>query len=166
MRLWCAKEAAAKALGKACPRGLHTIRVTNAETDTGLVQLELADRLLEDYREFQGKSMIAYLAGTATWIWWTIRVCIGRARPNNADNPAGGRISDARTRVSPRPTCLPLQCTQEEPFVFHRFNNRDLLLEHIVNEVVERKILSCRLSRRYELLDLLIEIDGSCSVAL
>jgi len=39
---------------------LHTIHITNAETDTGLVQLELAGGLLEDYREFQGKSMIAY----------------------------------------------------------------------------------------------------------
>jgi phosphopantetheinyl transferase len=60
LRLWCAKEAVAKALGKGLSHGLHTIRITNAETDTGLVQLELAGGLLEDYREFEGKSMIAY----------------------------------------------------------------------------------------------------------
>ena len=60
LRLWCAKEAVAKALGKGLSRGLHTIHITSAETDTGLVQLELAGGLLEDYREFQGKSMIAY----------------------------------------------------------------------------------------------------------
>jgi phosphopantetheinyl transferase len=60
LRLWCAKEAVAKALGKGLSKGLHTIHITNAETDTGLVQLELAGGLLDDYREFQGKSMIAY----------------------------------------------------------------------------------------------------------
>jgi phosphopantetheinyl transferase len=74
LRLWCAKEAAAKALGKGLSRGLHTIRTTNAETDTGLVQVELAGGLPEDYREFQGKSMIAYTRRDSDLISSTI-VC-------------------------------------------------------------------------------------------
>ncbi len=57
-----AEHVVAKALGRGLSRGLHTVRITNAELETGLVQLELAEGLLEDFREFRGKSMIAYTA--------------------------------------------------------------------------------------------------------
>ena len=68
--------------------GLHTIHITNAETDTGLVQLELAGGLLEDYREFQGKSMIAYTSpGQRPDLFDD---CVSAERGLiNADNPAG-----------------------------------------------------------------------------
>jgi phosphopantetheinyl transferase len=60
LRIWCAKEAVSKALGRGLAAGLHALRVSEAEIDTGVVQLELYDGLLNEFPHLRGKQMIAY----------------------------------------------------------------------------------------------------------
>jgi phosphopantetheinyl transferase len=40
LRLWCAKEAAAKALGRGLALGLEALRVTRVEAGAGLVEVQ------------------------------------------------------------------------------------------------------------------------------
>jgi phosphopantetheinyl transferase len=63
LRLWCAKEAVGKALGRGFANGLHSIRVTDARFDDGVVTLEVADGLRGEFPEFNGRLLTT----------WTIR---------------------------------------------------------------------------------------------
>ena len=59
LRLWCAKESAAKALGQGLSAALNSLKISGVEVDTGRVQLELTDGLLQQSPELQGKLLIA-----------------------------------------------------------------------------------------------------------
>jgi phosphopantetheinyl transferase len=59
LRLWCAKESTAKALGCGLAAALKGLRMTSAEMDTGIVQLEAADGLLQQSPDTQGQIMTA-----------------------------------------------------------------------------------------------------------
>jgi acyl transferase domain-containing protein/phosphopantetheinyl transferase len=59
LRLWCAKESAAKALGQGLSTALNGLRVSGVEVDTGRVQLELTDGLLQQLPYMRGKALTA-----------------------------------------------------------------------------------------------------------
>jgi 3-oxoacyl-(acyl-carrier-protein) synthase/phosphopantetheinyl transferase len=72
LRLWCAKESVAKALGRGLAAGMHAYHVTNAEIDTGIVQVELRDGALDHFPQLRGKPMIAYTAREVDFVFSTI----------------------------------------------------------------------------------------------
>lgn len=72
LRMWCAKEAVGKALGRGLTAGLQAFHITDAEIATGVVQLELRDRALDQFPQLRGKPMIAYTAREMDFVFSTI----------------------------------------------------------------------------------------------
>ena len=72
LRMWCAKEAVGKALGRGLSAGMQAFHITGAEIDTGVVQLELRERALDHFPQLRGKSMIAYTARELNFVFSTI----------------------------------------------------------------------------------------------
>lgn len=72
LRMWCAKESVAKALGRGLAAGMQAFRITGAEMDTGVVQLELRDRALDQFPQLRGKAMIAYTARETDFVFSTL----------------------------------------------------------------------------------------------
>lgn len=72
LRMWCAKEAVAKALGRGLSAGLQAFHITSTEIDTGVVQVELRDGVLEQFPHLRGKCMTAYTAREADFVFSTI----------------------------------------------------------------------------------------------
>jgi len=62
MRLWCAKESVAKALGEGLTHGLHAVQATAVKTESGLVEVEIRDGLLQRFPELTGKTVAAHTA--------------------------------------------------------------------------------------------------------
>jgi phosphopantetheine--protein transferase-like protein len=62
LRLWCAKEAAGKALGRGLADGLHAFEVKTAELDDGAVRLELGAALRAQVPEVGGGEILTYTA--------------------------------------------------------------------------------------------------------
>lgn len=60
LRFWCAKEAAGKALGRGLAGGLHALRVTRAQLDTGEIQLELGHGLRTEFPELNGDALVTH----------------------------------------------------------------------------------------------------------
>ncbi len=71
LRMWCAKEAAAKALGRGMP-ALHALCITRADPETGMVRLELRDGLLKEFPQFREKGMTAYTAREQEFVYSAI----------------------------------------------------------------------------------------------
>jgi acyl transferase domain-containing protein/phosphopantetheinyl transferase (holo-ACP synthase) len=59
LRLWCAKEAVAKALGKGFSHGFTSVRIDDVAVDTGRANLKLDGELLSEFPEFRDKSITA-----------------------------------------------------------------------------------------------------------
>jgi malonyl CoA-acyl carrier protein transacylase/phosphopantetheinyl transferase len=72
LRMWCAKEAAGKALGRGFSMGMQAFHITGTEIDTGVVQLELRDRALDHFPQLRGRPMIAYTAREMNFVFSTI----------------------------------------------------------------------------------------------
>jgi len=72
LRMWCAKESVAKALGRGMAAGMHAFRIIDAETDTGVVHLELRDGALDYFPQLRGKPMIAYTARETDFVFSTL----------------------------------------------------------------------------------------------
>jgi phosphopantetheinyl transferase len=62
LRMWCAKEAVSKALGRGIAAGLDSFRVTGAEVNTGILQMRVEGMLTSEFPQLRGKTMIAYTA--------------------------------------------------------------------------------------------------------
>jgi len=60
LRLWCAKEATAKALGRGLIDGPHGVRIQAFDLRTGTVTVALKGRLLEAFADFEGIDLLAY----------------------------------------------------------------------------------------------------------
>jgi acyl transferase domain-containing protein/phosphopantetheinyl transferase len=60
LRLWCAKEAVAKALGEGMVGGPQALVVKNLDPDTGIVQVGLAGELASRFPEVNGGHIVAY----------------------------------------------------------------------------------------------------------
>jgi phosphopantetheine--protein transferase-like protein len=72
IRMWCAKEAVAKALGRGLSGGLRSLRIAEAERQNGTVQLELQGNLLQEFAQLRGKSMIANTSRGKDFVFSTI----------------------------------------------------------------------------------------------
>jgi 4'-phosphopantetheinyl transferase EntD len=57
LRMWCAKEAVGKALGRGLSAGLLAFHITRAETASGVIEVELRDGALEQFPQLRGKSV-------------------------------------------------------------------------------------------------------------
>jgi phosphopantetheine--protein transferase-like protein len=62
LRLWCAKEAAGKALGRGLADGLHAFEVKAAEMGAGAVRLELGAALRAQVPELGDRDILTYTA--------------------------------------------------------------------------------------------------------
>ena len=60
LRLWCAKEAAGKALGRGLADGLYAFEVKAAEIDAGAVRLQLGASLSAQIPELGGREILTY----------------------------------------------------------------------------------------------------------
>jgi phosphopantetheinyl transferase/acyl carrier protein len=60
LRMWCAKEAVGKALGRGISWGLLAFHITALETATGNIQVELRDGALSQFPWFAGQSLGVY----------------------------------------------------------------------------------------------------------
>src|ERR1022692_3987680 len=60
LRMWCAKEAVGKALGRGLSAGLLAFHVTRAVAASGIVEVELRDGALEQCPQLRGKSLNVY----------------------------------------------------------------------------------------------------------
>jgi phosphopantetheinyl transferase len=62
IRMWCAKEAVSKALGRGIAAGLDSFRVTGAEANTGILQMRIEGMPTSEFPQLRDKPMIAYTA--------------------------------------------------------------------------------------------------------
>lgn len=60
LRVWCAKEAVAKALGRGLPGGPRDLTVRNLDRRTGSVALEISGKLAVEFPHLTGKVLKAY----------------------------------------------------------------------------------------------------------
>ncbi|HUK18944.1 MAG TPA: beta-ketoacyl synthase N-terminal-like domain-containing protein [Bryobacteraceae bacterium] len=72
LRMWCAKEAIAKALGRGLSAGLHAFQITAAEMDTGVVHVELRNGAVDQFPSLRGRRMIAYTARETDFVFSTV----------------------------------------------------------------------------------------------
>jgi len=71
LRMWCAKEAVAKALGRGFSAGIQAFHITSAETGGGVVQLELCDPALEYSPRLRGIPIMAYTGREKDYVFST-----------------------------------------------------------------------------------------------
>lgn len=68
LRLWCAKEAVAKALGRGFLEGPHSIRIQAFDLQTGVVRVTLKGKLAEVFPGFAGAELVAYTVREGDYI--------------------------------------------------------------------------------------------------
>jgi phosphopantetheinyl transferase len=66
-RLWCAKEATAKALGKGLLEGPRSLTVRKVDATTGTLEVVLGDRLAREFPELAGVPLVVYTAREEDW---------------------------------------------------------------------------------------------------
>jgi acyl transferase domain-containing protein/phosphopantetheinyl transferase len=67
-RFWCAKEAAAKALGKGLVGGPRSVAVRKVHAPTGTVEVVLGDGLAQGFPELAGVPLVVYTAREEGWV--------------------------------------------------------------------------------------------------
>jgi phosphopantetheine--protein transferase-like protein len=78
LRLWCAKEAVAKALGRGMRSGFKALEVTRLEEESGTVYVELRDGLADEFPHLRGKTLMARTSTNKGFILSTV---VSRAVP-------------------------------------------------------------------------------------
>jgi len=68
LRLWCAKEAVGKALGRGLADGLHAMEVKAAEFDAGAVRLELGESLRAQFPDLGRREIVTYTARDGDYV--------------------------------------------------------------------------------------------------
>jgi phosphopantetheinyl transferase len=71
LRMWCAKEAVAKALGRGFSIGIQAFHIIGAETGGGVLQLELRDPALEHFPRWRGIPITAHTAREMDFVFAT-----------------------------------------------------------------------------------------------
>jgi phosphopantetheinyl transferase/acyl carrier protein len=69
LRMWCAKEAAGKALGRGLSAGLLAFHITRAEVASGIMEVGLRDGALDQFPQWQAKSLIVYTARESNFVF-------------------------------------------------------------------------------------------------
>jgi phosphopantetheinyl transferase len=77
MRLWCAKEAAAKALGRGLIEGPQSLKVQEIDTQTGIVKVAVRGKLAEAFPEFAAHLITTYTAREGNYVMASTH-CQGR----------------------------------------------------------------------------------------
>lgn len=72
LRLWCAKEAVTKAIGRGLADGPHAAEVTGVEEDTGLVKVEVGEALLKQLPALREKQFIARTGREGDYVFSTV----------------------------------------------------------------------------------------------
>jgi phosphopantetheinyl transferase len=67
-RLWCAKEASAKALGKGLVEGPRSLVAWRLDVATGSVEVMLGEGLTREYPELAGVPLVVYTAREESWV--------------------------------------------------------------------------------------------------
>jgi phosphopantetheinyl transferase/malonyl CoA-acyl carrier protein transacylase len=78
LRLWCAKEAVAKALGRGMRAGFKALEVTRLEEESGTVYVELRDGLADEFPDLRGQPLMARTSTSKGFILSTV---VSRAAP-------------------------------------------------------------------------------------
>jgi phosphopantetheinyl transferase len=74
LRLWCAKEAVAKALGRGLAEGPGGLPIQAVDMRTGHVQVALSDGFARELPDFTGRQLTAYTAREGNCIFATVLV--------------------------------------------------------------------------------------------
>ena len=69
LRMWCAKEAVGKALGRGLSAGLLAFHITRAEVASGIMEVGLRDGALDQFPQWQAKSLIVYTARESNFVF-------------------------------------------------------------------------------------------------
>jgi phosphopantetheinyl transferase/acyl carrier protein len=87
LRMWCAKEAVGKALGRGLSAGLLAFHITRAEPPSGTVEMELRDGALNQCPQWRGKSLNVYTERESNFVFSAIIYQQGavRMRPSRQE---------------------------------------------------------------------------------
>jgi phosphopantetheinyl transferase/acyl carrier protein len=69
LRMWCAKEAMGKALGRGLSAGLLAFHITGADVATGRIALELREGTHPQFPSLRGKSLNVYTARESNFVF-------------------------------------------------------------------------------------------------
>jgi phosphopantetheinyl transferase len=72
LRMWCAKEAAGKALGRGLSHGLNSLRIVRVERESGVVHMELANGLVEQFPALAGTRLAAQTERVRNLVFSTV----------------------------------------------------------------------------------------------
>jgi len=87
LRMWCAKEAVGKALGRGLSAGLRAFHITGADACSGNVEVELRDGALQQFPQLQGASLSVHTARESDFVFSAIIYRQGavRMRPSRQE---------------------------------------------------------------------------------
>lgn len=87
LRMWCAKEATGKALGRGLSAGLPAFHITSTDLAAGIIEVRPTDAALMHLPELRGKSMIVYTARESNFVFSAIIYQQGavRMRPSRQE---------------------------------------------------------------------------------
>jgi len=87
LRLWSAKEAVGKAIGRGLTAGLEAFHITKMETSTGMVTVDLQEAALAQYPRLRGQSLNVYTARESNFVFSAIIYQHGvvRMRPSRQE---------------------------------------------------------------------------------
>ena len=87
LRMWCAKEAAGKAIGRGLSAGLLAFHITRADPSTGTVEIELRDGALSQCPQLLGESLPVYTARESDFVFSAVIYQQGavRMRPSRQE---------------------------------------------------------------------------------
>ena len=87
LRMWCAKEAVGKALGRGLSAGLLAFHITRVAAAGGGIEVELRDGALEQCPQLRGKSLNVYTARESNFVFSAIIYQQGavRMRPSRQE---------------------------------------------------------------------------------
>ena len=72
LRLWCAKEALGKALGRGLSAGLLAFHITAMDDSTGMIRIELGAGALEHFPRLTGRPLNAYTGREFDFVFATV----------------------------------------------------------------------------------------------
>jgi phosphopantetheinyl transferase/acyl carrier protein len=87
LRMWCAKEAVGKALGRGLSAGLLAFHIARFEISSGIIEVGLRDGALNQFPQLQGKSLCVYTARESEFVFSAIIYQQGavRMRPSRQE---------------------------------------------------------------------------------
>jgi phosphopantetheinyl transferase/acyl carrier protein len=72
LRMWCAKEAVGKALGRGLSAGLLAFHIARAHIASGIMEVELRDGARDQFPQWRGKPLVVYTARESNFVFSAI----------------------------------------------------------------------------------------------